>query len=98
MYLIDIKKKWKLKSWTNGEHIKYENGSWVTNEGNAIYSMAFNSDQWEEYTEPEKIKVWYRPDTGSFYFSMEKTFLHDVEATPEQLKQIREALGIKENL
>jgi len=54
---------------------------------------------WQEYKEPKKeeqIKVWVGNGCMEFYLAKEPWDSQDTEATPEQLRSIRAALGIKE--
>jgi hypothetical protein len=77
--------------------------SWVCND-ERIHFTASLKDAHEpvwEVQRPNDVKVWHSSgSTGQFFFGPLSSVKHIAgikEATPEQLKQIREALGIKDN-
>ena len=97
-------KKWARKAWKalDISHIYFDGGTIKSSyKDNRWGGIAFITDptdivadDWEEYKEPEQIKVWVGNGCMEFYLAKEPWDGEDTEATPEQLLQIRKALGI----
>jgi hypothetical protein len=91
-------KKWRLPKWDLGKYIVIGNNCISTPTGHVhtLSQRELFSDDWEEYKEPEKLKVFINVTSNGdyFYFSINGNSIMDKEATPEQLAQIRKALGL----
>jgi hypothetical protein len=70
-----------------GSIVRQDGSPYIINEDDLFL------DNWEPYKEPEQLKVCFSKATGCFYFAA-RWDSQDTEATPEQLRSIRAALGI----
>lgn len=110
MTFIDVlqnrDKKWRRPYWREYTHISFSSTGIMRRlyKNEATVEIDFQNDwltctDWQEYKEPKKeeqIKVWVGNGCMEFYLAKEPWDSQDTEATPEQLRSIRAALGIKE--
>jgi hypothetical protein len=96
-------RKLRRDSWPKDEFVRVNNFGCFEKPDGTFYHIStkdLSSTNWQEYKEPEKeqeqIKVWVGNGCMEFYLAKEKWTEEDTEATPDQLRSIRAALGIEE--